>query len=161
MDVRYINPFLIAIQEVFDTMINVPFKLGKPHLKKDSVPMYEVSSIIGLSGTVSGTVVISLSKAIALELASALACEEITELDEDATDALGEIANMVAGAAKAKFPTDGASISIPSVVLGRHKVVYPKGVPIISIPCETSSGRLMVDVALKEAAKPATVGAGG
>jgi chemotaxis protein CheX len=61
MDVRYINPFLQAIQEVFDTMIQVPFKLGKPHLKEDNIPMYEVSSIIGLSGTVSGSVVISLS----------------------------------------------------------------------------------------------------
>jgi chemotaxis protein CheX len=90
-------------------------------------------------------------------LASALAGEEMTKLDDDATDAIGEIANMVAGAAKAKFPTDGATISIPSVVLGRHKVVYPRGVPIIAIPCETSVGRLMVDVALKEVAVTAGV----
>ena len=62
MDVRYINPFLKAIQDVFDTMIQVPFNLGKPHLKEDKVPFYEVSSIIGLTGAVNGSVVVSLSK---------------------------------------------------------------------------------------------------
>jgi chemotaxis protein CheX len=29
MDVRYINPFLKAVKNVFDTMINIPFTLGK------------------------------------------------------------------------------------------------------------------------------------
>ena len=85
-----------------------------------------------------------------------MAGENITELDDDCTDALGEIANMIAGSAKSNFPSDGTSISIPSVVVGRHKVAYPKGLPIISIPCETSSGRLVVDVTLKEVATPVT-----
>lgn len=159
MDVRYIDPFLKAIQDVFDTMIQVPFKLGKPHLKEDKMPLYEVSSIIGLTGPVSGSVVVSLSKQLSLELASALAGERITELNDDCTDALGEIANMIAGSAKAKFPSDGTSISIPSVVVGKHKVAYPKGLPTISIPCETSTGRLAVDVTLKEVATPVAASA--
>jgi len=36
MDARYINPFLRALRNVFDTMIGVPFTLGKPSLKSDS-----------------------------------------------------------------------------------------------------------------------------
>ena len=104
MDVKYINPFLIAIQNVFDTMIDVPFTLGKPTLKEDNIPTYEISGIIGLSGGVSGCVVISLSEKIALQLTSALLDEEITEVGDDCTDAIGEIANMVAGNAKNDFP---------------------------------------------------------
>lgn len=149
MDVKYINPFVNAVKNLFNTMINVPFKLGKPSLKKSNEPEHEISGIIGLSGTVSGCVVINLSKAIALQLVSALIGDEVTELDDDCTDAIGEIANMIAGNAKTDFPSSGTTISVPSVVIGKHKVSYPSGLPIISIPCITDKGELVIEVALK------------
>ncbi len=149
MDVRYINPFLIAVQKVFDTMIHLPFTLGKPTLKADKISSYEVSGIIGISGGVVGCVVISLSEKIAIQLASALLGEEITEVDDACTDAIGEIANMISGNAKNGFPIDNTSISVPSIVIGKHKLNYPTGIPIISIPCETSQGKLAIDVGLK------------
>jgi len=149
MDVRYINPFLSAIRNVFEKMLGLPFQLGKPQLKQDSFPLYDVSAFIGLSGTASGCVVLCLAKPMALSLASALCQDDFSEVNSDVTDALGEIANMIAGNAKKDFPGDNNSISIPSVILGKHKVKYPSGVPIIAIPCETSSGRMVVDVAIR------------
>ncbi|HSO18632.1 MAG TPA: chemotaxis protein CheX [Desulfosarcina sp.] len=150
MDVKYINPFINAVRKLFNTMIEVPFKLGKPGLKKGNVPEYEISGIIGLSGTVTGCVVINLSKEIAFQLVSALVGDDVDELDDDCTDAIGEIANMIAGNAKTSFPSEGTSISVPSVVVGKHKVSYPSGLPIISIPCITEKGQLVIEVALKE-----------
>jgi chemotaxis protein CheX len=150
MDVKYINPFVKAVKKLFNTMIDVPFKLGTPSLKKGDTPDHEISSIIGLSGTVSGCVVINLSKEIALQLVSALIGEEVNELDDDCTDAIGEIANMIAGNAKTDFPSAGTTISVPSVVVGKHKVSYPSGLPIIAIPCMTDKGQLVIEVALKE-----------
>jgi chemotaxis protein CheX len=150
MDVKYINPFIGAVKKLFGTMIDVPFKLGQPSLKKSNLPEYEISGIIGLSGNVSGCVVINLSQEIALQLVSALIGDEVNELDEDCTDAIGEIANMIAGNAKTDFPSGGTSISVPSVVVGKHKVSYPSGLPIIAIPCLTDKGELVIEVALKE-----------
>lgn len=150
MDVKYINPFIDAVKKLFGTMIEVPFKLGKPSLKKGNIPDYEISSIIGLSGTVTGCVVINLSQDIALQLVSALIGDEVTELDDDCTDAIGEIANMIAGNAKTDFPSSGTSISVPSVVVGKHKVSYPSGLPIICIPYITEKGQMVIEIALKE-----------
>ncbi|NNF99865.1 MAG: chemotaxis protein CheX [Desulfobacteraceae bacterium] len=150
MDVKYINPFLMAIKNIFETMIDVPFQLGKPGIKKDRVPPHEISGIIGLSGGVSGCVVINLSREIALQLVSALIGEEVTELNDDCTDAIGEISNMIAGNAKTDFPGETTNISVPSVVVGKHEVSYPSGLPIITIPCKTDQGELVVEVALKE-----------
>lgn len=150
MDARYIKPFLSAVKDVFETMIDVSFTLGKPELKKDGLPSHEVSSIIGISGDVTGSVVINLSEKTALQLASALLGDDLTSLDEDCIDAIGEIANMVAGSAKAGFPVGNTSLSVPTVVLGKHKVNYPSSVPIISIPCETTEGKFGVDIALKQ-----------
>jgi chemotaxis protein CheX len=149
IDPNYIKPFVVAVKKVFETMINVPFSLGKPTLKKGSEVPHEISSIIGLSGNVSGSVVISLSHEIAYQLASSLLGEEISELSEDCTDCIGEIANMIAGNAKTDFPTDNNSISVPSVVVGKHKVSYPSGLPVISIPCNTDKGEMMIEIALK------------
>ena len=150
MDVKYINPFVTAVKKLFNTMIEVPFKLGKPSLKKGNVPAYEISGIIGLSGTVTGCVVINLSKEIALQLVSALIGDEVTELDDDCADAIGEIANIIAGNAKTNFPSEGTSFSVPSVGTGKHKVSYTSGLPIIAIPCITDKGELVIEVALKE-----------
>jgi len=149
MDIQYINPFVTAVQKLFNTMINLPFSLGKPSLKKDPLPMHDISAIIGLSGNVTGCVVINLSEAIALQLVSALLGDEVTELDDDCTDAIGEIANIIAGNAKTDFPGGGTSISVPSVVIGKHKVTYPSGLPIISIPCSTDKGTLAIEIAIK------------
>ena len=149
MDSKYINPFLVAIKDVFDTMVDLPVTIGKPFIKKDRIPSYDISSIIGLSGAVIGCVAISFSQEIALQMAGALLEDEFVELDDDCTDAIGEIANMIAGNAKSAFPVDNASISVPTVISGKHSVNYPSGVPVISIPCEASGGGLSVDVALK------------
>jgi chemotaxis protein CheX len=149
MDIAYINPFLSAIKEVFETMIEVTFSIGKPCLKKEGVPSHEVSSIIGISGEVSGSVVINLSEKTALQLASALLGDQLSELDSDCVDAIGEIANMVAGNAKNGFPVGNTSISVPTVVIGKHEVNYPSSIPIICIPCKTSEGEFGVDIALK------------
>ena len=149
MDVKYINPFGVAIKNVFQTMIDVPFKLGQPALKKDRTPNHDISSIIGLSGNVSGCVVINLSTPVALQLVSALLGDEVTEIDEDTIDAIGEIANMIAGNAKTDFPGEDNAISVPSVVTGKHDVSYPSGIPIISIPCDTDAGQMVVEIAIK------------
>ena len=151
MDAKYINPFLVAIRDIFDTMLELSVTIGKPTIKTDMTPSNEVSSIIGLSGAVTGSVAISFSKEVALQIAGTLLDEEFTEIDGDCTDAIGEMANMIAGNAKSAFPVDNASISVPSVIIGKHSVTYPSGVPVVSIPCETDAGSLSIDVALKPA----------
>lgn len=149
MDVRYINPFIVAVQNVFATMIELPFKLEKPGIKKDRSPDFEISGIIGLSGSVAGCVVISLKERLALQLASSLMQATFDTFDEDVIDAIGEITNMVVGNAKSHFPEDGCTISVPSIVAGRHKVSFPSTVPIINIPCKIGSEQLSIDVAIR------------
>ena len=153
MDPNYIKPFILAVKRVFETLIMVPFSLGKPELKNNSEVPFEISSFIGLSGSVTGCVVISLSEAVALDLVSVLIGEKVTKMDATCTDAIGEIANMVAGNAKTDFPSNNNSISVPSVVIGKHKVSYPSGIPIVSIPCTVEKGQLVVEVAIKETVK--------
>ncbi|MDJ0719990.1 MAG: chemotaxis protein CheX [Desulfobacterales bacterium] len=148
MNASYINPFIKAVSGVFATMIEQPVRLGKPVLKKDPVASHAISSVVTIQGPASGCVVVSFAEPVALSLASALLDETMEALGADGIDALGEIANMIAGNAKNEFPEDAGSMSVPQVVTDRSDIAYPPNVPIISIPCQTEDGELIIDVAL-------------
>ncbi|HYD02559.1 MAG TPA: chemotaxis protein CheX, partial [Phycisphaerales bacterium] len=64
MDVRYINPFVEAVQTVFSTMIQIDVTLGKPHVT-EALPRYDISGIIGMSGDVTGAIVLSFPAPVA------------------------------------------------------------------------------------------------
>ena len=66
--------------------------------------------------------------------------------DADVCDAVGELANMVAGAAKAQLEQLSLSLSIPNVVSGpQHKVHYPSNVQPVSARFESEIGDFAVE----------------
>lgn len=158
MNVNYINPFLLATRDVFKTMIQLPITLGKPYLRQDREPKYDVSAAIGISGAVVGSAVISFPIDVAVAVASGLAGTPMAELNQDAVDALGEVANMITGSAKSKLPVGGCKLSLPNVVLGRHRIAMPSHVPIIVIPCSVVIGgdekngmrQFIIEIAFRE-----------
>lgn len=155
MDVKFINPFLMAINNVFETMVHTKVKTRKPMLKQEDLVTAEVSGIIGLSGDVQGSVVLSFPGDVASKVASAFAGVPLTMTSPDFCDAIGELANMVAGNAKKDFGDHKASISLPSVIVGAgHTVSQSKVSPFLIIPCETALGNFCVEVALITSRSP-------
>ena len=165
MDIRFINPFIAAVKKVFKTMVATDVSIGKPTINMpDQVPTADVSSVIGLSGDVAGCVVLSLPMSTAEQAAGKFAGIQMTSQHPDFSDALGELANMVAGQAKAQFEGLNVSISLPSVIVGReHVVSQSRHRPRLSIPCQSQLGDFWVEVAMvvrKGAADEAAATAG-
>lgn len=159
MDVRFINPFVKSIGNIFTTMMSSEVDFQKPFVKSDSTEKPDVSAVIGFSGDASGAVVLCFSKKTAEKIASTFACTELTIDSPDFADALGEIANMVAGGAKADFQGLSVNISLPSVIVGiGHEVVKSNAHPSLVIPCQSPFGGFTVEVSM-EVEKQATVGA--
>jgi chemotaxis protein CheX len=168
MDVRFINPFIQSVKRVFETMVHVKMTVGKPYLKNDAKAA-DVSGIIGFSGDAAGAVVISFANEVACKAASSFAGIAIDENHADFADAIGELANMVAGNAKKEFTDLNIKISLPSVVIGEKFVVSnSKLTPRIVIPCNCELGDVNVEVAMEfvnsgdqaaSANQPATAGA--
>ena len=158
MQVELINPFITALVNAFDTMLECKVTRGSIALKENAQPLHEVSGLIGLSGRAVGTVVVSLSEEVALKAASGLLMTEATEVDDDVIDAVGEIANVVAGRAKSELEEYELSVSLPSVITGRgHEVRFPSNVTPICISFDCPWGPLTVEVGLKEVAAPVSV----
>ena len=166
MDVRFINPFVKSICNTFETMCRLPVTVGKPTVKAGSDPLTDVSGVIGFSGDATGAVVLHFEFAIASKVATAFAGTPITPEHPDFADAIGELANMVAGGAKAHFEGLTINISLPSVVVGKdHNVSATRNAPRLVIPCKTSAGEFQVEVGMilgktpKLAAQPVAAGA--
>lgn len=153
MDSSHITPFIKSVQNVFETMLQLPVQVGAPALKQSGGPAFDISGIIGMSGDVEGTVVLSFPTATAERCASIFAGTELTSTHPDFPDAVGELVNMVSGGAKAQFVGKSVSISCPSVVIGSdHFVFGRKDVVCIVIPCSSDLGHFAVEVSLRAAA---------
>jgi chemotaxis protein CheX len=147
MRVEYINPFIRSLDNAFLTMLGCEVRRGTISVKSSSSPHYDVSGIIGLSGRAIGTVVLSLSESVARNAAATMLMTEITEINADVVDAVGELANVVAGGAKAELEQYDLSASLPSVITGRnHNVRFPSNVTPICVPFETAWGPLTLEV---------------
>ena len=59
MDPSYIKPFIASIQNVFSTMLQLPVSIKDPFIKTGSGTSYDVSGIIGMTGEVTGSVVLA------------------------------------------------------------------------------------------------------
>lgn len=157
MDPTYITPFIVSVQNVFSTMLNLPVEVKEPRIKTGSEAGLDVSSIIGMSGDVVGSVVLSFPTDTAKRLVSLFSGAEVSIESPDFADALGELVNMVSGGAKAMFEGKKVSISCPSVVVGsNHTIAKQKDLPTVVIPCETDCGEMLLQIAIQEAAVAAS-----
>jgi chemotaxis protein CheX len=158
MDVRFINPFIKSIKNVFQTMMSQSVEFQKPYVQSSITDRPDVSVVIGYSGDASGAVIMAFRKNVAEAVAGALAGVPMDLDHADFADALGEVANMVAGGAKAEFQGLDVNISLPSVIIGeKHEISHSKVNPSLVIPCETKLGNFLAHVSMK-VEKAAAVG---
>src|SRR5215469_6625014 len=97
---KLIVPFVNSVRNVFNTMVGVATTVERPVLKTGPAVSYDVSAIIGFSGQVIGSVVVSFQMAAAISLVKSFAGMDLTADSPDFADAVGELANMIAGNAK-------------------------------------------------------------
>lgn len=149
MDPSYIKPFIASIQNVFTTMLQLPVTIKEPFIKTGSGTSYDVSGIIGMSGEVVGSVVLSFPQQTAQRVVALFCGSDLSNSPTDFADAVGELVNMVSGGAKAGFAGKKVSISCPSVVVGpSHIVARQTDAPTIVIPCGTDCGDLAIEVTI-------------
>ncbi len=158
MKVEHINPFLSAVHNTFTTMLATEARRGDLSLGDPRHRTHPISGIIGLSGNASGTVVINLSEEVALAAASKLLLEDKQEVDSEVLDAVGELANMIAGQAKVDLEQYALSVSLPNVVTGEgHEVRFPSATPPLCVPFESDYGPFRLEVGFEPAAVAAGV----
>jgi chemotaxis protein CheX len=154
INVKLIVPFINSVRSVFSKMLNTTVTVERPAEKLLPVPLYDVSAIIGFSGEIAGSVVVSFPKSTAVKSVAAFAGMEIAPDGPDFADAIGELTNMIAGGAKKDLGVN-AGITCPSVIIGAgHAIARLRDVPCLVIPCNSALGAFCIEVSIKQV--PAT-----
>ncbi len=118
-----------AADEVFSTMVGVRCLTAE----LETAPEREtISTVIGLAGAISGSLVLHLGRRAALRIAERLTGEAPESLDAMVRDAIGEVCNMVAGAWKGFDPmlASGCLLSTPTVVAGTSYELFSQRAPV-------------------------------
>jgi len=119
----------------------------------DSLAKGDISGIIGLTGSATGSLAVSFSESAIIKIVSNMLGENIKSMDSDIKDAVGEITNMISGVARKNLEADGFYIqaAIPTVVSGKnHSIAHVMGGPSLIIPFEIDDGSFVVDVCLAD-----------
>lgn len=152
VDGKLIVPFLKSAQQVIEATAGWKSFIEKPRIKSNNAPEHDFSGLITLSGKLDGVICVSFSRNMAIKLVEAIVGNPIEPESSDFSDAIGELANMVAGSAKNDFGVK-AAISTPSVVIGRdHVIAQPADFPFLIIPCRTDEGEFSVEVCIQRMA---------
>lgn len=128
MDVKYINPFLSAINDIINALLGSKPVFNKPFLVQSPFHSEELLVIIGLSGEMTGKVMIALDKPSCLYIASKMMGGMAVEFDEVTKSAVGEMCNMILGTTATIFANKGIKIDItsPTIIEASQMLISQK-----------------------------------
>jgi CheY-specific phosphatase CheX len=106
-----------SVREVFDIMLSTTLNV---HKSASNDKEGEFTALVGLAGSLCGVLSIRCSNEAACTMASKMLGMSAEEVDSESLDALGEIANMIAGNFKGKLSGVGnhCMLSVPTIIVG-------------------------------------------
>jgi chemotaxis protein CheX len=153
MKVAFVNPFIQAASEVLDAELGSETQRGDLRLHKSAITTDEITALVGVTGTVTGLVLYSMSEATALGIASRISGREFTEFDALAQSGIGELGNVITGRAAVLLSIAGypANITPPALVIGKGTMITTLDLNRLILPLQTELGPLEIQVVLKAA----------
>jgi chemotaxis protein CheX len=154
MKAELVNPFIESVQEIFSTMLGSEAKRGQVEITDAAENPGDLVALIGISGRATGTCALSLPATTALKMIGGLMSTEYAEVDDEVTDGIAEVVNMIGGGAKAKMNVDGAKpmdLSLPTVVSGdNYNVKYPTKSVWLEVPFDSSHGPFLIRITFED-----------
>lgn len=114
------NEIIAGTQDVFSTMLMVDLVSEGAVENKRCDIQSNLTSMIGLGGGLRGLLAIHCPASVAKNITGTFLGMDIEELNDDVKDAIGEIANMVAGNLKVSYAALDTNIelAIPTSIVG-------------------------------------------
>jgi chemotaxis protein CheX len=137
LDAAFVNPYLVAVQNVFTTMLGIQIAMGKPELKHDSLTSGEVTGVMGFAGDKKGMFSFSLTKESTLQVYKSMVGEEAQTITPEVIDCIGELTNIISGQARVQIEKLGYKLSaaLPTVIVGEKvEISFITKVPVVVLP---------------------------
>ncbi len=151
MKVEFVNPFIQAATEVLESELGGDTQRGNLRLQKSAITTDEVTALVGVTGTVHGMVLYSMSELTAIGIVSRMLGQHFDEFDAMAQSGIGELGNVITGRAGVLLADAGypSNITPPALVVGKGTMVTTLDLNRLVFPLETGVGNLEVQVVLR------------
>lgn len=155
MDAKILNPFLEATVSIFREVTGTEAKRGPISLKTEIMKILGISSIIGITGDLSGRVLIDMSVNTAVQIASVMNQEQFTQIDDMVRATIQELANMISGRAITILNNMGYKLDItpPTICEGSETLISNRNLKILVVPFTTEYGEIVVNLGVMESRK--------
>ncbi|MBI2570376.1 MAG: chemotaxis protein CheX [Candidatus Schekmanbacteria bacterium] len=155
MKAEHINAFIQPSINVLREFVGIGAQIGDLYAKDRMYSSHEVSVIIGVSGHISGAVIMSLNTDTALRLAGKMLGQDVPAFDEYAEAAICELGNIIVGQALANLDRQGLDVNItpPTMVVERKSSVrfaVSRVLKTLVVPLETTLGQIELNISLLE-----------
>jgi len=138
------------VREIFSTMVGADISAAQI---TDTETKFKscVTAMVGFAGSYNGMISITTPNKLAMDLTSQMLGMEVTDIDDDVRDALGEIANMIGGSFKHSFVSNGHEVrlSTPSIISGEEYEMTLGSPNTLSLMFEYSGEHFIVCVYLE------------
>ncbi|PKM53377.1 MAG: chemotaxis protein CheX [Firmicutes bacterium HGW-Firmicutes-5] len=140
-------------KRVMKDFCNIDTEMGKPYLTKTVFEGDKFVILVGITGQLTGQVILSMSNETACNIASHMMMGmPVTELNDMAASAVSELANMILGNTATIFSTQGIIIDItpPSILVGKDMTITVSDSKTICVPLTYESDyALELNIAIK------------
>lgn len=161
MRVEYINPFVETSYRVLKEVLGgIDVKRGELSLKSVAMPVMGVAALVGLAGDVEGRVLFDMTFETALNVASKMNGETISQFDDLAKATISELANLITAQAVTKLHDLGFKFDLtpPTLFAGEKMEIAAlpgsaQNVEALIVPLISECGEIELNVAIRERAE--------
>jgi chemotaxis protein CheX len=143
------DPLITAVLQTLRDMVEVDAVVCSVYQRETPMPLGDISALLKISATLEGVLILSFSMTTAEALARRVFAEVGAEVNAALMqDCMGEIANVVAGQAKALLAGTPYHFlfSSPTVTLGSHALALSENMSSLVIAFESDLGGLALQV---------------
>ncbi|MBI4007800.1 MAG: chemotaxis protein CheX [Planctomycetes bacterium] len=140
-----------STKSVFKTMISMDVKSDAPFYEEERMIKTDVMALVSFTGEYNGTISIFCRAGTAIKIASNMLGTPMNALDGVVKDAIGEVANMIAGNVKTGLiDTLGEmTLTIPLVIAGVSFSISTfsgdyEAIVVSSLSCSSNDSWLMI-----------------
>lgn len=143
-----------STQCVFSTMLGCQVHVLSGDGRSDATAVSDLSSTIGMTGDLTGTVILHMNQSVAIGIAETLLGQEIQVVNDDVRDVTGEMANLIAGNAKERMDNKAITLGLPTIIIGpAHRIFFEPGVRVQDLCFQTPWGQLQIELAFRDTSK--------
>ena len=155
MKANILNPFLDSAISIIKEVSNISPKRGTLELKKNTVYLNGIAAIVGITGDLSGRMLIDFDIPTALKISSVMNMTDFTEITDMVRSTIQELANMISGRAITTLNNSGFNLDItpPTICEGKDTLITNANLSVISIPFSSEIGDFYVNLAVIESTK--------